>query len=117
MPKVCFNHSGLLGLLDKTPPAMIRFIAKNPDGSAPTNVQIAKRAGIDREKIHKMSLKTSWDNFTVMEIDRFCSACGWDVIDHNSIRRFIKRAKFVHIQRATPRLRKYLTETIARKFK
>jgi hypothetical protein len=117
MPKVCFNHSNLLDAMNETPPALIRFIARNPDGTAPTNGEIAKRAGIDRHKIHKMSLKTSWANFTVQEIDRFCSACGWDLNNPNSIRRFVRKGKFVHAQRATPRLRKYLTETIAIKFK
>lgn len=117
MPKICHNKSNILGLLDSAPPAMIRFIARNPDGTAPTNGEIAKRAGMDRVKIHRISLKKSWARIVPEEIDRFCSACGWDLSDMKSIRRFVLRGKFVHVQRATPRLRKYLTSTIATKFK
>lgn len=117
MPKICFKKSNLLEQLDKIPPAMIRFLARNPDGTAPTNAQIAKRSGMDKHRIHRICRMKTWSNLKVRDIDRFCSACGWDISKPNVIRRFVKKSKFAHAQKANPRLRRYLTSTITNEIK
>lgn len=80
--------------LDNMPPAMVRLIARKPDGRRRpmTNAEIAEASGLDEERVVEISGLTTWDEVPVGEAHAFCSGCGVTYRNYGEHLWYIKRS-------------------------
>jgi len=74
--------------LDRYPPALIRLLARNPDGSVMTDTDIAKRGCR-----HQFAYAADWSGIPIEQADSFLSACRADPMDTNWVRRVNRLTK------------------------
>ena len=89
--------------LDRFPPVLVRLLAKNPDGSAMTDNQIATKTihYLSIADVKRLSFLTSWDQVVISQMLGFCQACGVDFSNREQMRnanRYLKDPKFVHLK-------------------
>lgn len=63
-------------------PLMVRLCARRPIGgkhvAAMSTQEIALSSGLPAARIAEISLSLTWDDVTISEARRFCSACNFD---------------------------------------
>jgi hypothetical protein len=98
----------LLQLADRFPPAVCRYLARKDHGHSPmSHRDIAKASGLPKTKVAELSLKKSWKGVPIDVVVRFSSACGVDLLRSKKTLSYIRRAKRVHLQNATPAQKKF----------
>lgn len=97
----------ILKKINRIPPYTCRLLARK-DGKAMSNQMISDASGLSMSKVKRISWMTSWDSLTAIDIDRFSSACGVDLIKQRDVFMFIKNKKFSHIKKASGRLKQFL---------
>lgn len=89
--------------LDRFPPVVIRLLARNPDGTAMTDREIAER-GVRLSDVKGLSYLTDWDYVNTATARCFLGACNCDLEDPKVVRnlnRYLKRdPKFTHLRRS-----------------
>lgn len=89
--------------LDRFPPVLVRLLAKNQDGTAATDHQLAEYQGLDLADVRWLSLLTSWDEVPVGKLRAFVTACGVDFANREQMRnanRYLNSSpKFTHLCR------------------
>jgi len=92
--------------LDNMPPAMVRLIARKPDGRRRpmTNAEIAEASGLSEDRVKEISMLTTWDDVPVGETYAFCSGCGVTYRNYGEHLWYIKRS-YKGMQRPLAHLR------------
>lgn len=74
--------------LAKYPPCLIRLLARNPNGSAMSNGDLASRGCR-----HFFDYATTWEGIPIDQADAYLRACGADPLDTNWCRRVNRMTK------------------------
>lgn len=95
--------------LNKVPPWFCRLMATKNNGYKPmSHSDIAKKAGMARSTVIKISRMLKWDGLTVSQIEGFTSACGVNLISPGNRICEFRRSKNIHILKASPDQKKML---------
>jgi predicted transcriptional regulator len=90
-----------LDLMNRFPPFCCRLVARERRGRRGlSHAEIARRAGITRKTVERLSMKTDWSGVSVSKAVRFAIACG---VNHLKMARqidYMKRRGMVHIRNA-----------------
>jgi len=93
--------SNLIDRLNKFPPFLCRFVARDKSGQKPiSNIEISRRTGISVVTIAKISRMRSWDNLKLSTIQSFSNACGVNLLSTSEQRRFLRRRKKIYAKKA-----------------
>jgi hypothetical protein len=96
----------ILQRADQIPPCVCRLYARSRNGTAPlSNAELARRVGVSRSLIVKVSRKTSWLGMLDLA-DDFAEACGVDFDRPAKVRRFFQRRQLAYFERTGPAQRK-----------
>lgn len=68
---------------------------------------IARASGLSKTKVAELSLKRSWEGVAIEDVDAFARACGVDLMNKKRVAEYIRHAKRVHLQNATPVQKKF----------
>lgn len=63
---------------------------------------IATASGLSKTKVAELSLKRSWEGVPIEQVEAFARACGVDLLRPKRALEYLRRAKRVHMQNATP---------------
>jgi len=92
--------------LDKMPPHWCRLVARHPHlmKRALTTEQIAKRSGLSKQTVLKLSKLRSWGNVTISQMESFKFGCGVIPGKEAIHRAYVERTKktgqgFYHLRR------------------
>ena len=93
-------------MFDKFPPPLVRCLARRKvAGShivALSDQEIAMSADLSLDKIKEISQSLTWDDITIEEAQKFCSACNFDVfnsLDRNRAGAYLRKgAKFLYLR-------------------
>lgn len=83
------------------PPVLLRCLARDADGHALSDSDLAER-GLALPTLRRLSCLTSWDYVFYGEMRDFMLATGCDLEDRavfKRLQRYVGDAKFVHLQR------------------
>lgn len=83
----------LVEFLDGLPPCIVRLVARKPNrhGQRMSLHEIAAASGLSYGAVLRLSLKKTWANVPPEKIDRFCSACGVEIMRPGVARKYLRR--------------------------
>ena len=85
---------------DRLPPYLCRVLARK-GGMALTNQDISAISGLTVKRVGEISKLRSWGSVPLAQINAFARACGVDLINQSSVRKYLKRGpKMAHVERA-----------------
>lgn len=105
----------LLRLLDTTNPAKCRFLARKNGGKAPmSHEDVARRSGLHRATVIRLSHRTTWKGIPPETIDAFCRGCGIDILRPGRRRdkRVIRAGALTLLRKAKPVQRRMLARML-----
>ena len=70
--------SNFYKLCDKYPPILVRLLARNKNGRAMTNAEIARAAEWTELQVMNIASQTSWEHIHLADVRAFTRACGLD---------------------------------------
>ena len=107
---------GFLGIADKFPPFICRYVARKRHGSQPkSHSDIAKQSGLSRSFVATLSKRRSWKGIPVNVIDSFSEACGVNLLAPKRTIEFLRYAQKNHLNGATASQRIFIASLFTRK--
>lgn len=98
----------LLEIADKFPPCLCRFLARKAHGHQPLSVrELAQLSGLSKSTVAELSLKRSWTGVPIDTVVRFSRACGVNLVAPREARKYLRRARRVHIENANPQQKRF----------
>ena len=87
------DGKSLVEFLDRLPPCMVRLVARKPNhhGQRMSLHEISRASGLSYGAVLRLSVKKSWANVPPERIDRFCRACGVDMLKRGRTMQYIRR--------------------------
>src|SRR5437660_1035509 len=85
--------SNLTQTLDRLPPCLVRLVARDrhhPGRRMPL-LDIADRSGLSYGAVARLSHKKTWSGTAPLVIDRYCAACGVDILHPRRALQYLKR--------------------------
>ena len=94
-------YQSLMAKLNKFPPFLCRFVARDKSGQRPlSNQDIAKRSGLNEQAVCKICRLKTWNDLTLDTIERFSSACGVNLLHPRRHLDFLKRRSQIHAKKS-----------------
>jgi transcriptional regulator with XRE-family HTH domain len=106
--------ANLLDKLNQIGPNKCRFLARMEGGRRPISQrQLARRSGLSRATIDRLSHKKRWDDVPLAQVVQFSEGCGIDLLrPKSSVRDKLKRSK-QYIARLAPKQRRMYARLLA----
>lgn len=105
----------LLKIANRFPPCACRYLARKKHGHAPmSHRDLAAATGLSKTKVAELSLKRSWDGVPIDQVEVFARACGVDLLRPKRAVEYLRRAKRVHMQNATPAQKEFFLKMFKR---
>lgn len=94
----------LIETVNALPPSLVRALARTHRGHRPMgDTEVARRSGLSRQTIWRLAQRTSWNGVPVDTVERFCAACGVNILHPRRHLDYLRRKRKVAI-RKSPRL-------------
>jgi 3,4-dihydroxy-2-butanone 4-phosphate synthase len=105
----------LFEMAEQFPPAVCRYLARKRNGHTPmSHRDLAKIVGISKSQVAVLSLRKSWKGVPIDVVVKFSSACGVDLMRPSQALKYIRKAKRVHIENASPAQKKFFVRLFTR---
>ena len=102
----------LLEVFNSFPPTLVRAVARSKNGRHPmADAEIARRSGLSKDSVRRISSLTVWDTIGVITVDRFTAACGVNLLHVRRHVDYLRRRKKVAVLKS-PRQTMLLKKTI-----
>lgn len=75
---------------DSIPPPLVLALANNRRGISIR--EVARRSGLSVTQCYRISQHLSWGGVSLLEIIKFTSACGVDLMRQKSVRNYLRAA-------------------------
>jgi hypothetical protein len=98
----------LLEVANRFPPIACRYLARKDHGwTAMSHRDLASASGLSKTKVAELSLRKTWDGVPIDVVVRFSLACGVDLMRPKRTLAYLRRARRMHLQNATPAQKKF----------
>lgn len=102
--------------MNQIPPFLCRVVARkfhgNDGWTAMSVRELSARSGLSRFKVQEISGFRKWDNVSVSDAEKFARACGVNLLQPGSHKKWLRQSSLVHIMKARQETRDALTRLL-----